>query len=125
MLIKTVLIKVGPQPNPGNKFMTEDACRSVIERFKKNPELLVTIGNTKNVIGKVIDLEYKDECVVGTIEVNIVFNCGGRVIQELQVPNGSRIIDCDIVGISMLLFPLGGQNESNRERENGSKEIVQ
>ena len=123
MLIKTTLIKVGP--NPGNKFMTEDACKSVVERFKKNPELLVTIGNTKNVVGKVIDLEYKDECVIGTIEVNVVFNCGGRVLQELQVPNGSRIIDCDIVGINMLLFPLGGQNDSIvKPTENGTQKPV-
>jgi len=123
MLIKTVLIKVGP--NPGNKFMTEDACKSVVERFKKNPELLVTIGNTKNVVGRVVELEYKDEQVVGTIEVNMIFNCGGRVIQELQVPNGSRIIDCDIVGISMSLFPLGGQNGSIvQPTENGTQKSV-
>jgi hypothetical protein len=108
MKINTVLVKVGTTPD--KKFMTEEACKSIVERFKKNPDMSVTIGNSKLVTGKVLNLEFRDNEVIATIEMNIIFSCAGRILQELHTMEGIRVIDCDVLGIGMFVLPIGGQN---------------
>jgi len=103
-MIKQKALLLVANTNTNGKYVTEGACKNIIEKFKKlTTPILITGLNQKIPIGKVIDLYYDEErkAVIGELEISINFMAGCKVLQDLQTPQGTTILECDIVNIIM------------------------
>ena len=101
--IKVKILSVG-STNGG--FITEDAAKSMVERFNKRPEkLFVRIDKSPIIVGEVSQLEYDDtnKVVNAMLIMNLDFTTGGRVLQSLETPQGKRILDCELLVLNALL----------------------
>jgi len=88
----------------GKYSISEEACLGMIKRFKENTEpVLVRLGKTPLVIGKLVGLEYNKEKkeLLGVIDLYMDFNAGAQILQQLDTPDGIRILDSKIKEITM------------------------
>lgn len=102
--LSVVVLKEG---EIGGGYFTEEASKSLVERGNKRIEeegLPIFIAG-REIIGKVKALSHDTEnkCVVARIELNFDFDTQGKVLQDIQTSEGRRVIDCDIVGINLVI----------------------
>lgn len=102
-MIKTKAIILKANNNFGNYTVSEEACKSLVERTK-GKEILILQGKMPLPVGKAVNLTYDKErkLVVADAEIHLDFIMNGKVLQELSTPQGKRIIDCDIINITLM-----------------------
>lgn len=109
MEVKVVILKEGP--DGGGNYITGEACKAMVERFNSaGKQLPITLEKMPITVGKVIRLELcgdKEKEVIAYINLNMDFVTGGRVLQDIETPEGKRILDSELKIVNLIL--LGGK----------------
>ena len=115
--VKTVVLAEGVQSK--GIYVTEDACKTFVEKFNPKEPLLVTFGNSPMPCGVIRTVEYDAErkVVFANIELNFIFGSSVNILHALDVPDGKRILECRIQRVQL---NMGGMANGKSETGNQS-----
>jgi hypothetical protein len=97
--LKIVIAKV-------DSSLTESACKSIVEHFNENKQIPIKLFASTIEMGKVINLVYDEEkkIVVADVRLSIDFKTSGKILQDLETPNGKIILDCKLENVFMKIL---------------------
>ncbi len=110
-MIKVRAILAQADISCGGHILPEETCKELVKKFNESGKKLpIQLDKSPIVIGILKELSYDEttKLVYANIELLVDFAIGGTVLQKLETPEGTRVLDFRLDSIRMM-FLQGGK----------------